>query len=127
MAAKPEKLTFRVDKDPQYRIVAVNGVWGGPTIRGDIRVDFFYERQASPESVTQAITAAGQLGETIERDPDPTIYTRTLMVSMMLTPIQADSIGKFLQEKAAMVEKVEAAERERKKDTPSDDGTGTTH
>lgn len=98
----PTKITFSFTKDEGYRILSVNGVWGGVTPRGDILVDFFHESQAIPETVTHEMTPAGQLGDELERSPKP-VFQRTVLVGMMLTAKQAESIGRWLQENARKV------------------------
>src|SRR5262245_37169721 len=101
MTARPELLEFKFERDPNYRFVPVNGIWGGPTLRGDIRVEFFYEHQTTPGTVTNRVNEDGSLGEEAKRDA--ATFTRTLMVGMMLTADQAESIGQWLQERAKQV------------------------
>lgn len=98
----PTKITFRFSKDDHYRLLPINGVWGGPTPRGDIMVDFFHESQALPEVVTHAVTPDGQFGNELKRTPRSEFH-RTVLVGMMLTAEQAESIGRWLQEKAREV------------------------
>jgi len=104
----PDKLTFRFEKDPGYRIVPVNGVWGGPTIRGDVRVDLFYEHQALPEEAVQRVTPEGTLADA--EGLSPTQLVRTVMVTMMLTAEQADSIGEWLKQKAQLIRAAKEAQ-----------------
>ena len=96
------KITFGFKKDDDYRLIPVNGVWGGMTPRGDIMVDFFHESQSLPEAVTQAVTPDGNLGEELQRAPASHVQ-RTVLVGMVLTAEQAESIGRWLQEKAGAV------------------------
>lgn len=98
----PKKITFRFEKDDDYRIISVNGVWGGPTPRGDIMVDLFHEAQSLPEEVTHETTTDGQLGNEIERTPPGTLQ-RTVMVGLTLTVDQAESIGLWLQNTARQI------------------------
>ena len=98
----PKKIGLRFKKDDDYRLIPVNGVWGGPTPRGDIIVDFFHESQSLPEKVTQALSPDGQLGEVLERKPLDTVQ-RTVFVGIVLNVEQAESIGRWLQEKAHQV------------------------
>ena len=69
------------------------------TPRGDVKVDFFHEAQSMPDEVTNSIAPDGQLGEELDRSPQRRIE-RTMLVGMMLTAEQAESIGRWLQEKA---------------------------
>ena len=116
------KITFRFKTDADYRLVPVNGVWGGPTPRGDIMVDFFHESQSLSEVITQELKPDGNLGRELKRTP-PRTFQRTVLVGMVLTAEQAESIGRWLQEKAREV-------RERKGEKGGDDSerdTPTTH
>jgi hypothetical protein len=98
----PRKITFRFEKDEDYRLIPVNGVWGGVTPRSDILVDFFHESLALPEVVAHAVTPGGELGEEIRRSPTGEIR-RKVLVGMVLTAEQAESIGLWLLEKARQV------------------------
>ena len=100
----PTKVTFRFKKDDDYRLIPVNGVWGGVTPRGDIKVDFFHESQSLPEEITHTVTLDGKLTNEREHLPPLTVQ-RTILVGMVLTVEQAESIGRWLQEKAREVRK----------------------
>lgn len=97
--AVPEKITFRFSRDEDYRVIPVNGVWGGATPRGDVRVELFHESETLPETVTHAVAPGGQLGEELDRTPTGE-FERKTFVGMMLTAKQAESIGLWLQAKA---------------------------
>ena len=99
---KPTKIAFHFEKNDDYRIIPVNGVWGGPTVRGDIMADFFHESLSLPKEIIQAVLPGGRLGEEIDRKPQNKLQ-RTVLVGMVLTAEQADSIGRWLQEKAREV------------------------
>ena len=118
----PKKITFRFEKDEDYRLIPVNGVWGGATPRSDILVDFFHESYALPEMVAHAVTLDGQLGEEVKRTP-PGEIRRKVLVGMVLTAEQAESIGHWLLQKAR-----EVRERTPKKGGgDSERDTPTTH
>jgi hypothetical protein len=106
---KPEKVTFRFTKDDSYRFAAVNGVWGGPTPRGDICVDFFYEHLAVPDAITQSVLHGEKLGPELTREPDGRSIERTIVFGMMLTLEQAESIGEWLRDKARVARAVRKA------------------
>lgn len=75
---------------------------GGATPRGDIKVDLFHESQSLPEEITQPLTPDGKLGRERKHTPPGTLQ-RTVLVGMVLTPEQAESIGRWLQERAREV------------------------
>lgn len=113
MAATDEKkITFRFVREDDYRVLPVNGVWGGVTPRGDIRVEIFHEYEALPGTVTHVLSPEGQLGEEVGREK-PTglegkVFDRRVFAGIMLTASQAESIGQWLQAKAADARKREA-------------------
>ena len=118
MAQQVKKVKFGFKRDDNYRLIPVNGVWGGATARGDIRVDFFYESIAMPNEVTHELTLDNRLGPELGRKPAQDLQ-RTVLVGMMLTPEQAESIGRWLQEKAIEVRTA--------KEGGEDKGSATTH
>jgi hypothetical protein len=122
----PKKITFRFQQDEDYRLIPVNGVWGGVTPRGDIKVDFFHESTSQPEVVTQEVTPDGVLGKEVERIPSKSI-DRTVLVGMVLSLEHAESISRWLQDKAREVrERREATGRE-KEGGGSEPDTPRTH
>ena len=75
-------------------------------------MDFFYESQSLPEAITQTVTPAGKLRNEHERTPPSTsTFQRTVLVGMVLTAEQAESIGRWLQEKAREVHERTVEER----------------
>ena len=90
-----KQLTFRYLKDPSYRLIPVNGVWGGITPRGEIHLELFHESQAAPEVVIRSVTQKGELGKEIDHQP-PREISRTVLVGVMLTEESAESIANWL-------------------------------
>ena len=58
------KYIFRDDYNPKY----ANGAYGGLTPRGEISINFFYERPALPNEQIHSIEN-GQIGQLISNDP----------------------------------------------------------
>ena len=102
MSESPATVTFRFSKASDYRLIPVNCVWGGRTPRGDILVHLCHENQALPETVTNTMTSEGTLGNEVSRDPN-NLIDRTVLVGMVLNADQADSIGRWLVERAAEI------------------------
>ena len=94
----PKKITIHFRRDEDYRLIPVNGVWGGVTPRGDIKAEFLHESQALPEAITHEVTAEGTL--TKAKHTLASSYQRTVLVGMVLTAEQAESIGRWLQQRA---------------------------
>lgn len=55
-------------KTPDYRSFHVDGVFGGPTPRGNIYMEFFLERAVTPQTVVHKVTKAGRLGKELGRE-----------------------------------------------------------
>lgn len=94
-----DRVRFGLKQDEDYRLIPINGVRGGAPPRGDIGADFLYEPYTVPTEVTHRVTPHGQVREELERNV-PQQLQRTVFACMMLTVEQADSIGRWLQEKA---------------------------
>lgn len=107
-----KKIAFRFQQDEDYRLIPVNGVWGGVTPRGDIKVDLFHESEAQPDVVTHELTPDSTLGEEVERSPSASIE-RTVLVGVVLAAEQAESIGRWLQDKAREVRERREAGRQK--------------
>ena len=121
----PKTVTFRFQRDEHYRLIPVNGIWGGVTPRGDVIADLIHESQALPEAITHEVTAEGTLAE-VKRAP-PTSFQRTVLAGMVLTPEQAESIGLWLQRKAREAREQRDARAPGKEGGDSEPDTPTTH
>lgn len=113
MAENPSKVQFVFTYDPQYRVCAANGIWGGVTPKGDLRLDFFVESFEPPETQTQAVTLDGQLGPELERVPmprsaDTAVVNRRLMMAVVVSASQVQSWADFLTQKANEIKGVGA-------------------
>ena len=121
-----KKVKFRFVRDGEYRLVPVNGVWGGVTPRGDITAEFFHEALICPVSVTHAVTEADGLGPEVERqldDPSSQV-TRSLMFGVVLTPEHAESIGQWLVDKARESQAMQLTAQRKKNVRGLDIGVG---
>ena len=47
---QPDEISIDWEYDKNYRMVPANGMWGGITPRGDLRIDFFVESMPIPDS-----------------------------------------------------------------------------
>lgn len=98
MEHKLKQIEFNFQYDPAYRIIPTNGVWGGLTPRGDIKLDFFVESTATPERIINAINNDGSLGEEIERSPNRKLV-RHVQVGILMSITEAESIVNFISAK----------------------------
>lgn len=101
----PTELQFFFEYDKDYRVVAANGVWIGNTTRGELSLDFFVERLGIPESISNAVTEDGHLGDEISRQPEKRLVRR-LQVGVLMSLEQAESMVNFLTKKIAVMKKI---------------------
>jgi len=53
-----ETIEFHYQKTPSYRVLHVDGMWGGATPKGHFSVSFFSERLAIPRVSQRTVTAS---------------------------------------------------------------------
>ncbi|GEM_PF-333177 len=103
---KDKQVKFVFKYDPDYRLIPCNGVWGGMTTRGDLKLDFMVESQATPDYVVHVIDVeAGELGKEIEREP-PKHFIRELQVGILMSPDTAVAFADWLNGKLKEIEKL---------------------
>lgn len=96
------QVKFFFEFDPAYRLVGANGMWGGMTPRGDMRLDFFVESHVVPEHVVNLITPDGGLGPELTRSPSPRgRIIRRLQMGVLLSAEQAESVADFIKQRVA--------------------------
>src|SRR5437899_2053998 len=59
----PDRIDVDFIKSNLFRVVHADGVWGGPTLQGNIQVCFFSERPAIPRRVVYGVDKDGAIGE----------------------------------------------------------------
>jgi hypothetical protein len=101
----PRQIEFLFKRAQDYRIVASNGAWGGITTRGDIHLDFFVERQATPESLTQTVSDDGVLGPPVDSEETRPVV-REIQVGVLLSPEQTKNLVDFLNDKLKQLEQI---------------------
>lgn len=106
------KFVYRRAAD--YRIIPANGVWGGVTPRGDLLAEFYVESLTTPETVTHLVRADGRLGEELSRAPAQRPFVREVQVGLVLSLAQAESIGKWLVNKAEEFKRAKGQQEEEK-------------
>lgn len=104
-----KKIKFVFKRSSDYKLLPVNGAWGGVTTRGDFTLNFFVECGTTPNYVINEITSEGKLGNVIERDPSEPkeiiSVTRELVGGILVSIENAKSIANFILEKCAESEK----------------------
>ena len=95
----PDELVFLYERASDYRIIAVSGVWGGVTGQGMVMFDLLTEFVKPPERIRHSLTAERKLGPETSREQEQAI-TRLSQIGVMVTPDIAESIGKWLVDRA---------------------------
>ncbi len=90
------RMEFKYTKSPDYRLKYVNGAFGGPSPKGEIKIDFFIDHMEAPDLLVHAITPSGQIGEEIERKPARRPITRELQVGIIINLNDAKSVHEWL-------------------------------
>ncbi len=62
---KPPQLTFNYIKSTQFRVIHVDGAFGGVAPRGHIHMSVYSERVAIPRVIVHQIDKDGKLGKEI--------------------------------------------------------------
>lgn len=124
--AIPKKIEIVFQQDEGYRLIPVNGIWGGVTPRGDVKADLFHESQSQPQAITHEPTSGGELRE-VKRTPPANVFQRTVFASMVLSPEQAESIGLWFQQKAREARERRDRRERRQGGGDSEGDTPTTH
>ena len=96
-AEQVTEITFHYKKSQYYRMIHVDGVYGGLTPRGTIIASMFSERPPIAKSITQSVVD-GRLGEEIGRDSLEGIV-REVDVGMVMSKSMAQKLVGWLQEK----------------------------
>ena len=100
------QVKFVFQYDPNYRLIACNGVWGGVTSRGDFRLEFMVESQAIPDYVINTINEeAGEIGKEIERVPGKH-FVRQLQVGIIMSPDNVAIFAAWLMNKLNEIQRI---------------------
>ena len=66
---KQDKVRIKYVFDKDYNPICANGAFGGVGARGDIILNFFYERPPLPKHMVQTVDDNGNITETLDVDP----------------------------------------------------------
>jgi hypothetical protein len=100
------KLRFHFIKSNYFRVVDLDGIFGGIGPRGDINMNFFAERGPIPKAITHSIDMdTGLLGDELieERDAKDGLI-REVEFSASIDMSTAKSLISWLQEKVDILE-----------------------
>lgn len=96
--SEERKINFKYVFDEKYNPVYCNGAFGGISTQGEIIVNFFMERMAIPNSMTNSVNFDGSLGGVIETNPknlDETVI-RYVSNGIVLNENNAKAIHEWL-------------------------------
>ncbi len=101
---KEAKVTYT--KSPDYKLVYVNGVYGGITGKGELRFDFFQEFHPYPEEEILEITDDGKLGAPEPEDSEQFELIREKQIGIVMSMGFAQSLLQWLKDKVETYEKI---------------------
>lgn len=106
--SEEKRLDFHFIKSNQFRVISIDGAWGGPEPRGKmIGVSVYSERNAIPLKVTHELDEAGRMGRELGRSGRSGIV-REIEAHLVMTPETARSFANWLNEKADLLLEGEA-------------------
>lgn len=91
-----KEFAIAYQKPVDYKVLPVNGCFGGLGPRGGMVVHFFLEMLPLPKVVVHEITHDGKLGREKGRQVDTGQLVRQLQVGIVLDPGQAEDIAKWM-------------------------------
>jgi hypothetical protein len=100
--AAPKKVRVKYIYDPAYKMVAVNGMYGGATPRGDLRVDLFAE-YTEPQSFTVQVEGESAVEEKPTGSP---IIVRRIQVGFLVSPDHVRTFAEWFSSKADEIDKL---------------------
>lgn len=93
---EPKEVAIDYQKPVDYKVLPVNGCFGGLGTRGGLVVHFFLEMLPLPKTVVYEITNDGRLGREKGRHVETGQLVRQLQVGIAIDPAQAESIAKWM-------------------------------
>lgn len=106
----PSTVSFDFIKSNHFRVVSVDGVFGGLTPRGSIHMAAWSQRGALPDQVTHEFGPKG-LGKEISRKGS-SAFVREYEVGLVFDAGVAKAVIVWLEDKVRDLEAIEAAKKE---------------
>ena len=102
---KPDEIGIEWEYDKDYRMVPANGMWGGFTPKGDLRIEFFVEVVPTPGLEETALFRDAVSGSYHERPkaPEKARIVRRVQVGVMIPSQQIPSFTEWFKDKAQHV------------------------
>lgn len=102
-STQPSSIKIHYHKANFFRVVHVDGVFGGITPSRHIFVSLYNQRTPLPTLIEQRFFADGTLGDEISREGKTGVF-REMEVGLVLTAPVAREIAKFLNEQAKLLD-----------------------
>lgn len=114
---KQQEVRFVFKEADDFKLVHINGVWGGVSPRGELVCNFFFEHTQVPEEEIRFVDEEGALTEKSKRKPSKPIVVRELRVGISMAKEQAVSVANWMLEKVKEFKQfqVEANEKDESK------------
>jgi hypothetical protein len=95
---KPTTVKFNHKFPDDYRIVAVNGAWGGISPRGDLLMHFFIEHKTVPDQEIKSLKEDGSFDDSKDF-PTEIEIDRKMQIGVMMPREQAASLAHWILDK----------------------------
>lgn len=110
------EIKFDYIKSNLFRVLHIDGAWGGITPKMDIWMAVFNERGAIPKQIVQRVKEDGRIGEEIlEKRLSRDAIVREVEADLVMNLATAKSIAAWLQDKINKVEQALQAQKEKGK------------
>jgi len=111
MADEKQTVEFHMIKANNFRVIHVDGAFGGPTPMGQISAAIYSERPPIPLKIVQEVTGTG-LGDEVQRSTRSG-FVREVEAELRMSANTARSLAEWLNQKADAIEDlVSSAKRE---------------
>ena len=111
MAQNKPELKFKYIFDYGYNPVYANGAHGGVSPRGELVMNFYLERMALPESITNEINPNGTIGNETAAEPEDLAHSmvRFVEAGVVMNYQNARELHLWLGERVKEMEALERA------------------
>lgn len=97
--ATPDQLKFTFQKSSSYRVLKVDGVWGGLTPKSEVQMAIYSERLPIPDTQVIEIDDEGRV-RTLKQTGTTKGLIREVEATLCLPPQVARSVGQWLIDRA---------------------------
>ncbi len=107
--SNPKSVRYTYVNAPDYKVVYVNGVYGGSTSKGELRFDFFQEFTSLPDEEIRKVREEGKiLPPESEGLPEQVEFIRERKIGIIMTIGYARNLHEWLGSKLSDFEQMEA-------------------